>query len=236
MKIRRILSLVLVLMLIAGIALAEKVTTTGSVNMRSKPGLSYTIINTVPKGVTLEELDWDTDDRDIIWYKVKYGGKTGWISSTYAKEQGGWDDDDDDDEGTEVTLIYGSTNLRKSPSLSGTLLTSITKGTTVKYTETAVDDRGVMWFKVTYKNKTGWISSKYTDAEVSLVVAATKGSTYLRSSYSINAKILTTLSKGEEAKYLGVYKFDDRNVKWYKVRYNGKTGWVSSKYTVVRGE
>ena len=39
-----------------------------------------------------------------------------------------------------------------------------------------------------------------------------------------------TMHTGETAKYLGETKKDERGVAWYKVSFNGKTGWVSSKY------
>jgi len=31
----------------------------------------------------LEEKRWD--DRDVVWYKVSYHGKSGWVSSRYTK-------------------------------------------------------------------------------------------------------------------------------------------------------
>ena len=44
-------------------------------------------------------------------------------------------------------------------------------------------------------------------------------------------KSIGVLHKGEDAKYLGKTATDDRGVVWYKIRYNGRDAWVSSRYT-----
>ena len=58
----------------------------------------------------------------------------------------------------------GNLNVRSSPDLSGKSLGSIKKGETLEYLgEDAVDDRGVVWHKVSYKDKAGWVSSRYSE-------------------------------------------------------------------------
>ena len=61
--------------------------TTGNVNIRKGPGLDYKEITAVPSGT---KLDWTgataTDERGVKWYKVVRNGKTGWVSSKYAKK------------------------------------------------------------------------------------------------------------------------------------------------------
>lgn len=42
-----------------------------------------------------------------------------------------------------------------------------------------------------------------------------------------------TLYKGEKATYMDVKKRDDRGVYWLKIKFNGSTGWVSTKYARV---
>ena len=39
------------------------------------------------------------------------------------------------------------------------------------------------------------------------------------------------LHRGESATYLGSTSVDSRGVAWYKVRFDGREGWVSSRYT-----
>jgi hypothetical protein len=35
----------------------------------------------------------------------------------------------------------------------------------------------------------------------------------------------------DDARYLGETSIDDRGVLWYKIKWNGREAWVSSKYT-----
>ena len=60
---------------------ATKVTTTGKVVLREKPRLSGKYIRSVKKGTTLKVKAEKADKRGVVWYKVKYKGKVGWISS-----------------------------------------------------------------------------------------------------------------------------------------------------------
>lgn len=64
----------------------EKIKATGSVNVRTGPGLQYPSIGTIEKGDKLVFLGaTKKDDRGVRWYKVKYNGKNGWVSSKYSK-------------------------------------------------------------------------------------------------------------------------------------------------------
>ena len=80
--------LVAVLCLGAVSALADGVvTTTGSINLRKGPGLDYKSIRTIGEGVSLNYDKTAKDDRGVVWYRVKVKGKTGWVSSKYAKKK-----------------------------------------------------------------------------------------------------------------------------------------------------
>lgn len=82
------IALALAMTLVMGVALAE-VRTTGSVNMRSGPGLSYEIVTCVSQNKTLTYLgESNTDERGVVWYKVSLKDKTGWVSSKYAVLEG----------------------------------------------------------------------------------------------------------------------------------------------------
>ena len=75
------LAAALVLALLGGTALAE-VKTTGTVWMRSGPGLSYDQVSSLSEGKSLEYLgESSVDDRGVAWYKVSDGKNTGWVSS-----------------------------------------------------------------------------------------------------------------------------------------------------------
>ena len=59
----------------------------------------------------------------------------------------------------------------------------------------------------------------------------TTGNVHVRKGPGLEYAEMGTLEKGTLISYLGASKKDERGVKWYKVNFNGKVGWVSSKYS-----
>ena len=58
------------------------------------------------------------------------------------------------------------------------------------------------------------------------------GKSNVRTGPGLDYKSIGVLHKGEEAKFLGETSVDDRGVLWYKISWNGRKAWVSSRYTV----
>ena len=59
----------------------------------------------------------------------------------------------------------GNLNLRKGPGLDYSSIRSIGSGVKLEYDKTSTDDRGVKWYRVDYKGRTGWVSSKYASTK-----------------------------------------------------------------------
>ena len=57
------------------------------------------------------------------------------------------------------------------------------------------------------------------------------GKSHVRTGPGLDYKKLGVLHVGEDAKYLGKTAVDDRGVVWYKIRWEGRDAWVSSRYT-----
>lgn len=133
----------------------------------------------------------------------------------------------------------GKVFMRTKPSLNAKSIFAIKSGVTLPCSDARQDGRKVIWYKVTYKGETGWVSSVYAtpnkkDPPKSKVVAA-DGNTWIRSKPNKDTgKKLVTLPKGKKATYCQQSKWDARGVRWYKVTYQGVTGWVSSKYTKLK--
>lgn len=147
-----------------------------------------------------------------------------------------------------VKVTGGTVNIRSKAGLNGSVLTSVNKGAIISCLGVASkDSSGMTWYKVKANGKTGWISSRYatkssaptTDysgPEVGMsgsYVKASSGSVTLRSKPNKNSSALGTISKGTTVTFLNKASTDSRGVVWFKVKHNGKTGWVSSKYTKV---
>lgn len=227
----------------------------GDVNVRTGPGLNYSVMGSIQKGVSLDYLgEVSTDNRGVAWYKVIYNNGIGWVSSVYtalyANSQITWNPDTPSVQLDTYVRATGSVNVRTGAGKNYDSLGTLAKGEQVLYLDTyCYDSRGVMWYKVQYYSMgTGWVSSVYSelvfgnddgiaDTTTNVVgsyVKATAGKSNLRSGPGLTYDDLGTIQKGEVAIYLGSYSVDERDVVWYYVRYDGQTGWVSSRYTELR--
>lgn len=136
-------------------AAAEKVTMTGDGFMRSGAGTGYSIKATIKKGKTATYLDaYAKDSRGVYWLKVQYAGKTGWVSTRYARLGSN---------STKKVQATAMVNIRLAPNKTSQILGYITKGTKLTYRGKYVkDSRGVTWYHVYYNGQNGWISSMYS--------------------------------------------------------------------------
>ena len=213
-------------------AVSKTGTATENLNLRDQPGTSGKILTTIPKGKTVTILS-EKDENG--WYKVSYGGKTGYVSGSYLTTSPSGS--------TTITTKTGTAtenlNLRNQASLSGKILTTIPKGKTVTILSEK-DENG--WYKVSYDGKTGYAISNYikegdsnsesTDSTASTPIPIEGQPTEnlnLRDQPGTSGKILTTIPKGKTVTILS-----EKNANgWYKVSYNGKTGYVSGSYFKV---
>lgn len=129
---------------------AEKVTTTpyvttASVNFRSGPGTGYPSLGLLSKGTEVGLISSSGS-----WAKVVYGGKTGYISSSYLSAQTAASVE------TKPYLTRTSVNFRTGPGTSYASIRLLASGTEVGLISTAAS-----WSKVVHEGKTGYIASSY---------------------------------------------------------------------------
>ena len=57
----------------------------GKSNVRTGPGLDYRKIGVLHVGEDAKYLGkTSTDDRGVVWYKIRYNGHDAWVSSRYT--------------------------------------------------------------------------------------------------------------------------------------------------------
>lgn len=136
-----------------------------------------------------------------------------------------------------VTAVEEHCYIRNAPGLGGTILYTVPVGASATYMgDTAVDNRGVVWYYATYNGIVGWMSGlqvslHYTDADSddqgSDTIVAIQEHCYIRDAPGLNGKILDTVPVGSRAAYLYDTSVDSRGVTWYYALYNGIVGWMS---------
>ena len=120
--------------------------------MRKSASAKAQKITTIPKGKQVTYIS-----NSGSWYKVKYGTKTGYVSSKYLKKV--TSSTVSSPASTTNTSVYTTTDklrLREKASTSSATLLTIPKGKTVTYIS-----KSGSWYKVKYASKTGYVSSKY---------------------------------------------------------------------------
>ncbi|WEG11895.1 SH3 domain-containing protein [Pullulanibacillus sp. KACC 23026] len=203
-----------------------------SLLLRSKASTSGDILAKLSKGTAVTV--YSTSDG---WANVKADGKIGYVSTDYLSSTK-----------LSITVAGTTTNyvnvdpdssliLRKSPSTSSAILSSLKRGASVKVISTS----GV-WAKVTANGLTGYVHSEYLSSTKldSTVVTASSTTTaktttkyvnvdadsslILRQNASTSSAILSSLKRGASVKVISTSGV------WAKVTANGLTGYVHAEY------
>ena len=137
--------------------------TTSNLNMRSGAGTGYGILLTIPSGKEVK-----VNSTSNGWTNVSYGGKTGYVSSTYLKTTTVSapvttptptptpTPPPAPAETVSVTKTTVNLNMRSGAGTFYGILLTIPSGTEVKVNSTANG-----WTNVTYGGKTGYVTSQY---------------------------------------------------------------------------
>lgn len=221
---------------------AEDFDATGRVNdddvrYRTGPSTSNSIIGTISEGTEVQVIGINSG-----WYKLVYNGNTGYMRSDYidiisSSDSSGYDSGTSSDSGEASVNMSGSVTgnyvrLRNGPSLTASIITLLNKGTSV---DVLSETSG--WYKINYSGTTGYMSSDYialssyseSDVEAMDEIGYVVGNyVRFRQGPSVNDAIITTLNYGTSVQILG--KTDDG---WYKIQYNGNTGYMSADYISV---
>jgi len=167
------------------------------------------------------------------WYKITFSGKTGYVSAAYVILDGSTTAPTPPSTQTKTVYVNtpGSTlNVRSGAGTAYAIIGSLKHGEKI-----TVADQSGDWYKLTYNGKTGYISKAFTksDNPVTTPSTPTSKTAYVntpgmtlnvRSGPGTTYSILGTLKHGEKI------TVTDENSSWYKLTYNGKTGYVSKSY------
>ena len=201
------------------------------VNVRAEAKSGSTILGTLSKGTKVTVLDIDGS-----WVHVQSGSLTGYVFEDYIEVNKGADGGAsgpvvNEESFTGVVKVTGSLNVRKGPGTSYAVAGKLRNGDKVTVTGSADG-----WYAISYEGGTGYVSSAYIvksddGAATSTPDAGERTEGYViasalnvRSGPGTNYNILGKLYSGELVEILG------STGGWYKISYNGGTGYVSAEY------
>lgn len=120
--------------------------TTANLNMRTGPGISYSVILVIPRGSSVQMISSTNG-----WAKVTYNGKTGYASPAYLSNTGVVTPST-----SHIYTTIADLNLRSGPGTSYPVFLVIPQETVLSSLGTSSG-----WYKVTYGGKTGYVSGSY---------------------------------------------------------------------------
>lgn len=128
------------------------------------------------------------------------------------------------------TVNTSALRLRAAANTSSGILATASEGEGVVVLENA----GNNWYKVDYKSITGYMSGEYltiadqADVAIGYGKVNTDGASLnVRSAPSTSSARIGSLASGDVVEIIGV------DHSWYKIKFSGKTGYVSSDYLVT---
>ena len=192
--------------------------TASKLNVRSGAGTNYGIIGSVVKDQMLSVVS-----KSGSWYKINYNGRTGYVSSDYVQASG---TTTPPAESTTYTVTASTLNVRSGAGTNYASIGSVTKGQKL-----SVVSKSGSWYKINYNGRTGYVSSDYVQASGTTTPPA-ESTTYTVTASTLNVRSgagtsyasIGSVTKGQKLSVVS------KSGSWYKINYNGRTGYVSSDY------
>ena len=188
-----------------------KVVSISSLNMRSGPSTSYSIIEVLTKDTQVEVISVEDG-----WAKIKYNSKTGYVSNQYLSDK-------KVEEVTQIKYVNATTlNVRSGPSTTYSIIDTLKQDAKVEVI--SIENN---WAKIKHNNEIGYVSAEYlSDKKVETIQIKYVNATTLnvRSGPSTTYSIIDTLKQNDEVKVISI----ENN--WAKIKHNDEIGYVSAEY------
>lgn len=197
----------------------------GSIKLRTGPGKGYGYTQYLKDGAYITVLQ-----KGSSWSKVKTsGGKTGYIKSLYISGIGSqYADGTTYWKSFKIGYTTGSVHLRAAASTSADTLAYLSKGTKVK----GLGKNGSFYLVELADGTQGFVSGKYIKQSSSggsstpKTYAKVTGTwVYMRKGPSVEYADIMLIKMGSKVTVVST-----ANPKWWKITYNGKTGYMWSQY------
>ncbi|EPY2286396.1 SH3 domain-containing protein [Clostridium sporogenes] len=166
--------------------------TSSSLNLRENPSLSSKILGGLSHGSSVDILG-----KTGSWYKIKYGSKIGYVSNQFITTS-----NSSNSSGSSVTNQrfgtvylsnkYSTLNVRKNAGTNSSVISSLAYGSKVEILSSSGE-----WYKINFKNTTGYVYSNYIKDTAQKVVAFNQSVTQDKK-YGVNENKVTVNNKSAE--------------------------------------
>ena len=193
--------------------------TASSLNVRSGPSTSYTVVTTVKKNDKVNILQSSNG-----WYKIETSsGKQGWVSSSYISASNS-NTNNSINNNTQSNIAIVNTdglNFRNGAGTSYSIIKVLNKGEKV---EVISESNG--WSKVKHDSRLGYVASQYIDKATTnyTIKEVNTDGLNVRTGPSTSYATIGKLNKGTRVEVIS------ESAGWSKINYNNKTAYASSGY------
>lgn len=215
--------------------------TESGAKLRTGPGTSYDVADSLPKDTELVRTGTVEN-----WSQVQHNGGEYYIANTLITESDKLPDEDpaeeeeapadtvettapENSDGSIGTVVVKSeANIRAGAGTNYDKLGVVKVGTKLTVTDVTSDGK---WYQVSYNGKTGYINrNMVTVDELEYSATATvTGDVNVRSGPGSSYTKLGVAKTGDKLTVIGI-----TGTNWYKISYNGKTGYVAGNYVSVK--
>ena len=227
---------------------------TNGVNFRKQASTTSESMGLLKAGVKVDILEIPEKIDSTHWFKVRYNNKVGYIQAPYVRELAEGEDPDkptatpdwaDDVVGIGMITSTNGVNLREGPSVHYDSLAKLTTGMTVQLLKIPTGTDSNSWFKIRVNGKDGYVQAPYVvvlEGEIpkNEGINGSIGIGVVTSSNGVNFRTGPSKEYGTMGKIPMDTAVDLLSIPsavgedhWYKVAYNGKTGYVQSPYIRV---
>ncbi|EOO70883.1 N-acetylmuramoyl-L-alanine amidase [Bacillus cereus BAG1O-1] len=210
--------------------------------VRTAPNTSSSVSGRVYEGQTLNVIGQENG-----WVKINHNGKVGYVSGEFVSGVSSNAGSSNNNTNNTVnpasgnyTVNVSSLRVRTGPSTSHTTIGSVKKGQVVQVVGEVQD-----WFKINYAGQTAYLSKDYVtkggsnenttqgnNQEQNNNVTVQTGGTYVVNATSLRVRtgpatyhsVIGGVLNGMKLNVVG------SEGSWFKVNYQGKTGYVSSEF------
>ncbi len=196
-----------------------------TLNVRSGPGLTYSLTGKLKDGQKVNVIDKSDD-----WYQVSINGETGWIASwlTKSNEHGS-------NAGKTIVSRVDSLNIRSSPSITSAAIGKLRSGDLAQLVEYQGE-----WASIIVDGMEGWVHTTYiteVDSDhVQNVSESDKPAVTNANTFTVTVNKLNVRKKPDQtSKKIGTVSKNDTfpiqkiDGNWVKISLTGKkSGWVYS--------
>lgn len=225
-----------------------------SVNVRNGAGTNNGVVATLALNTSITVIGEEKDGSGANWYKIKFDGGEGFMHSDYVTIS----DDNNNGGSTGGTTTEPRTgtvngdyvNVRTGAGTNHSRVTSLNSGTAVTIVGEEKDGSGATWYKINYAGGSGYMIADYITVGGDNTGGDNNGGNtggYEKKSGTVNAnsvnvrsgagtgnRIVGNLSSGAAVTIVGEDK-DGSGATWYKIEYDGGSGYMHSDYITVGG-